>query len=516
MKKKKLLTATVLAASLAIAPIAALTAVAPATASTISAASTSLKPGAEYLTRASGSWADGTATMTTKFAAVPTSGGGLYTGVRVRESDGSYYLAHTRTYPDGTVQASIRKVVKSGGKTTETIIADRRNVSTKATGGSAFSIALQAEGTTSVTLRATISVGMGTPLVLTATDSSSSAVKRSGTAAAWGYLSTSTPRLAIAPVKLDSTPKTAAPAPAPTPTPTPAPEPTPAPTPAPSPAPAPAPSPAPAPAPSNPAPAPGAFPSAETTGVPAGTKLTVHEGDLNVTTPGAVIDGLEIRGLLIISAPDVVIKNSRIVGRAVNSSTGLVSNVRSGLPFTIQDSEIDAAVKSPYLNGIFGSAFTALRVDISNVIDPIHVIGGDVEIRDSWLHDNDHYEQDPLWNGTPSHSDSLQIEAGDRITVVGNRMEDAHNAAIQITQNTSKAPLANVRIADNYFNDGGCTVNIARTPAPIAGFSVTGNVFGPDRTYGGCGILAPDMNTPQQSGNVWEATGKPVVQTLLK
>ena len=52
-------------------------------------------------------------------------------------------------------------------------------------------------------------------------------------------------------------------------------------------------------------------------------------------------------------------------------------------------SEIDAAVKSPYLNGIFGSAFTALRVDISNVIDPIHVIGGDVEIRDSWLHDND-------------------------------------------------------------------------------------------------------------------------------
>ena len=48
-----------------------------------------------------------------------------------------------------------------------------------------------------------------------------------------------------------------------------------------------------------------------------GTKLTVHQGDLNVTTAGAVIDGLEIHGLLIISAPDVVIKNSRILGRAV-------------------------------------------------------------------------------------------------------------------------------------------------------------------------------------------------------
>ena len=235
-----------------------------------------------------------------------------------------------------------------------------------------------------------------------------------------------------------------------------------------------------------------------------------------MTTPGAVIDGVEVHGLLIVNAPDVVIKNSRILGRAVTGSTGLVSNVRSGLPFTIQDSEITAAVPSPYLNGIFGSAFTALRVDISNVIDPIHVIGGDVEIRDSWLHDNDHYEQDPLWGGTPSHSDSLQIEAGNDISVIGNRMEGAHNAAIQITQNTSKAPLGNVRISGNYFNDGGCTVNIARTPAAIGGFSVTDNQFGPDRKYTGCGILAPDMNTPQQSGNTWEATGKAVVQTILK
>ena len=78
---------------------------------------------------------------------------------------------------------------------------------------------------------------------------------------------------------------------------------------------------------------------------------------------------------------------------------------------------------SPYINGIFGSAFTAIRVDISGVIDPIRVIGSDVEIRDSWLHDNLHYEQDPLWNGTPSHSDSIQIEAGKGITVVGNRIE---------------------------------------------------------------------------------------------
>ena len=45
---------------------------------------------------------------------------------------------------------------------------------------------------------------------------------------------------------------------------------------------------------------------------------------------------------------------------------------------------------------------------------------------------------------------------------------------------------------------------------------MTGNEFGPDRMFAGCGILAPDMNAPQQSGNTWESTGAAVVRTVLK
>ena len=95
------------------------------------------------------------------------------------------------------------------------------------------------------------------------------------------------------------------------------------------------------------------------------------------------------------------------------------------------------------------------------------------------------------------------------------RLRD-HVDAIQITQNTSKAQLGDIRVSGNYLNDGGCTLNVARTPAPIGTFSVTDNEFGPDRTYSGCGILAPDMNAPQQSGNVWESTGTAVTRTVLK
>ncbi len=477
--KKKLRLATILAASLAIAPIAALSAVAaPASATVLTSAATTLQPGSSYLNPASGSWTDGTATVSTTVAALPASGGGLYTGVRIRESAAGYYLVHSRVYPDGDIQSSIRRVNIVDGTSTTTVLSETKSAPVKAAAGSALAITLQSSGTDDVNLRAKVTVGGGAPLELTATDTSSASLG-GGTAASWGYLSASTPAIPVAKATVESLPATETPT-------------------------------------TNPAPAPGEHPSAATTGVPEGTQLKRHDGDLTVTTPGAVIDGLEIHGLVIVNAPDVVIKNSRILGRSVDFSAGLVSNVRSGQPFTIQDSEITAAVPSPYLNGIFGSAFTALRVDISNVIDPIHVIGGDVEIRDSWLHDNDHYEQDPLWNGTPSHSDSLQIEAGRNITVVGNRMEHAHNAAIQITQNTSKAQLGDLRITDNYFDDGGCTVNIARTPAPISNFVVANNEFGPDRGFAGCGILAPSMNTPQQSGNVWEATGKAVVQTLLK
>ena len=54
---------------------------------------------------------------------------------------------------------------------------------------------------------------------------------------------------------------------------------------------------------------------------------------------------------------------------------------------------------------------------------------------------------------------------------------------IQITQNTSKAQLGNIRVSGNYLNDGGCTLNVARTPAPIGTFSVTDNRFGPGYTF---------------------------------
>src|SRR4029079_19514480 len=50
-------------------------------------------------------------------------------------------------------------------------------------------------------------------------------------------------------------------------------------------------------------------PTKDTTGVPARTQLTVHEGDIVVKKAGTVLDGLDIHGFVTIQAPNVTIKN---------------------------------------------------------------------------------------------------------------------------------------------------------------------------------------------------------------
>ena len=46
-------------------------------------------------------------------------------------------------------------------------------------------------------------------------------------------------------------------------------------------------------------------PSALTTGVPAGTRLRVHRGDLVITKAGTHIDRMDIHGFVVVKAPRV-------------------------------------------------------------------------------------------------------------------------------------------------------------------------------------------------------------------
>ncbi|MDJ0337985.1 hypothetical protein [Cryobacterium sp. PH31-O1] len=249
--------------------------------------------------------------------------------------------------------------------------------------------------------------------------------------------------------------------------------------------------------------------SAGTTGVPTGTTLKVHNGDLNITKAGTVISGLDIRGLVKINAINVTIKNSIIRGRSVSAPAALVNNLggRSGLK--IIDSELYPSKPSPDINGIYGYNFTLTRVDIHGVIDGVHVTGSNVTIANSWLHGNLHYTSDPNQGGKPSHDDSIQIQKGSNIKVYGSTLSGSHNAGVQITQDTGD--VSSFSFTGNFADGGACTINVAqKSYGPIYGAVVTDNKFGRNTKVANCAIISPSTTKISTARNYYTPDSKTV------
>ncbi|TFB75816.1 hypothetical protein E3O06_03990 [Cryobacterium glaciale] len=249
--------------------------------------------------------------------------------------------------------------------------------------------------------------------------------------------------------------------------------------------------------------------SAGTTGVPSGTTLKVHNGDLNITKAGTVISGLDIRGLVKINAINVTIKNSIIRGRSVSAPAALVNNLggRSGLK--IIDSELYPSKPSPDINGIYGYNFTLTRVDIHGVIDGVHVTGSNVTIANSWLHGNLHYTSDPNQGGKPSHDDSIQIQKGSNIKVYGSTLSGSHNAGVQITQDTGD--VSNFSFTNNFADGGACTINVAqKSYGPIYGTVITDNKFGRNTRIANCAVISPTTTKISTARNYYTPDSKTV------
>lgn len=241
-------------------------------------------------------------------------------------------------------------------------------------------------------------------------------------------------------------------------------------------------------------------PDGGSTGVPSGIKLKVHEGDLTITEKGTVVDGLDVRGAIRIKASDVTIKNTKVRGRPVSSIFHLVQIADDAKRTKIVDSEIFGAHPSPYVMGVVGASFTLERVDIHTVIDQVTIIGDDVTIKDSWLHGNLFYANDPNHGGGPSHDDNIQIQVGSNLRLVGSRLEDSSSAAIMITQ--GRGAVSDTTVESSWIDGGSCSVNISElTHGPLRGITFRNNVFGTATRHAYCALLVPVTTTVSQSGN---------------
>ncbi|MGC4000560.1 MAG: right-handed parallel beta-helix repeat-containing protein [Anaeromyxobacter sp.] len=154
----------------------------------------------------------------------------------------------------------------------------------------------------------------------------------------------------------------------------------------------------------------GSWPSAGTTGVPAGTPaLTVLGSDLHTSVDGQVFDAVELRGRLYVDHAGVTIRRSRLIGDeyyAVYATAG-------GHGLTIEDSEILGGVRIP-------DGFTGRRNHLHAPAGGTRDDGWFVSASHVLLEDN---LIDGLVGGDGAHLDGIQVAGGQDITVRHNRVE---------------------------------------------------------------------------------------------
>lgn len=242
------------------------------------------------------------------------------------------------------------------------------------------------------------------------------------------------------------------------------------------------------------------FPAADTTGVPDGVRLTASES-VTVTEDGTVLEGLHVRGRIVVEAQDVVIKNT-----LVESDTSLapIHVTRDASGVLIEDVEVDNQDGTGI--GIFlqGSA-TVRRVDVHSAEDGMRINADDVLVEDSYVHD--------LSRMPDGHHDCIQIRSGDRVTIRGNNLQayveatdDPMNSAVQIGSLSGEDQITDLLVVGNLMNGGNYTVN-GGGREEIESARYVENRFGRNYRFGVVGNL---QNSVWEDSNVWHDNGEPV------
>jgi hypothetical protein len=257
-----------------------------------------------------------------------------------------------------------------------------------------------------------------------------------------------------------------------------------------------------------------AYPNASCTGVPAGTPLTVVNGNKTYSTSGQVISGLDIHGKVIINANNVTLKNSIVRGPAAGGCSNGAAIETTGMGIVIQDVEVLMENPTACLDGVwtFGSTVTILRANIHGGVDGVKT-GSNILIQDSYIHDMQWFASDPNQGGGETHNDGVQTFAGETSVTL------RHNTIDLSTTNNSNSAWQgsgyNSRAENNYLDGGGCTINFAAQSlgggATLQPMYVNNNHFGRHRGFTNCVVLISLKTVmTEYNGNVWQDTLLPV------
>jgi hypothetical protein len=225
--------------------------------------------------------------------------------------------------------------------------------------------------------------------------------------------------------------------------------------------------------------------------VPAGTALAVHEGELAVTTAGAVIDGLDIRGCVIVKARDVTIRRSKVT---CHFAYGIASYPDDydidGL--VIEDVEVDCQGRP--VTGIGYAAFDARRVNVHHCENGFD-IDENVRVEDSYIHDLTEGSND-------GHADGIQLAGGAGVVIRHNTILVPGGTSAIISHPDRNS---DVTVEANLLGGGAYTLYCPEETSTdfrvLANRFIRGDSYGP---WTDCEKVAVNR------GNVWDDTLEPL------
>lgn len=236
-------------------------------------------------------------------------------------------------------------------------------------------------------------------------------------------------------------------------------------------------------------------------------------GDQTFSTAGQVVSGLDIHGFVRITAKNVTVKDSIVRGGANPPCNSAVIHVTSGASATIEDTEVSPASANACLDGVWAENATLLRMNIHGSVDGVKA-DDNVTVKDSYIHNMAWFASDPNQSGGPTHNDAVQSWQGNvNVSLLHNTLDPGKggNAAYQVTQDGGGRAY-NLRIAGNWLDGGGCTLNFSSKggPTPMTGIYVDNNRFGRHSFFNCPILLSTQTKLSSNSGNVWDDTGSPI------
>lgn len=257
-----------------------------------------------------------------------------------------------------------------------------------------------------------------------------------------------------------------------------------------------------------------AFPDETNTGwQPTGVTLTtVTDDPFYITTPGQVVDSLDIQGSVFVMATNVTIKRCKIsspnqpmVKTYEPDGSGGLNDIGAGL--LIEDSELYGMNNEDSTSVGGNGYFTLRRCNIHHIGSGARM-GNDTLAEDNYVHD--------IVSTVTSHNGGLPVDAGTNVTIRHNTILMNSTNGYVIAAYSGVPPgnvVANVLIEDNFLAGGNYIIYGGSVTEPPPNLRVRDNRF--SRLYfangGFFGPVANGGGATEWSGNVWDDTGDPVV-----